>query len=128
MGATATVKGGLFETLAIPSLTQIQGRTPGLVRAVRQAMGKKGMRKARELALTLDGVVAGSAASDTNARVEASSELGGKRTVETETIVGRNSLAADVTELNAYLFAFSTKTTFGSSPVANKDGNPLGTQ
>lgn len=128
MGATATVKGGLFETLGLGSVTQIQGRTPGLIRLVRQAMGKKSMRKLRELALTLDGVVAGSAASATNAVVEANSELGGKRTITTETLVGRNSLAADVTEINAYLLAFSSKTTFGASPVANGDDNPLGTR
>lgn len=128
MAATATVKGGLFEAVGLNTLTQIQGTGPKR-RLISQAFSAKGMRVLRELAVTLDGVVAGSAAVATQGRVEANSELGGKRTIETETFVNRNSAAADVTEINADLLStLTSRTTFGSNPPANKDGNPLGTR
>jgi hypothetical protein len=127
MGATATVKGGLHETLGVMTLTQVQGRAPGLIRIARQALGKKSLRALRELATTLNGVAAGQAASAVNARIVASSELGGKRAVESEHLVNRNTAAGDVTELNDYLFTYSSKT-YDPTPVANGDGNPLGTR
>lgn len=128
MSATATVKGGLYETAGLTSLTQIQG-TNTQRRRISQLLASKGMRSVRELAVTLDGVIPGSAALATNARVEANSELGGKRVIESESLVNRVTVAGDVTEINTDLLNTLTgRTTFGANPVANGDGNPLGTR
>lgn len=128
MGATATVKGGLFESAGLNTLTQIQG-TGSARRRVSQLLATRGMRAIRELAVTLDGVVPGSTAAASVARVEASSELGGKRTIETEDLVNRVTTSADVTEINTDLLnSLTGRTTFGSNPVANGDENPLGTR
>lgn len=126
MGATATVKGGFWPENSVSSLTQVQGTGPGRRRISQQFKGK-GLRALREKAATLNGVVAGSAASETNARIENSTELGGKRTIETETLIGRVTTAADVSELAADLFNSLTSRTTLASPD-NGDGNPLGTR
>lgn len=128
MGATATVKGGLFESAGLASLSQVQG-TGSQRRRISQLFATKGLRDKRALARALDGVVAGSTATATNGRVEASVELGGKRTIESQSLVNRATVAGDVTEINAdFLNSLTSRTTFGASPVANKDGNPLGTR
>jgi hypothetical protein len=120
--ASATVKGGVFDGT---TLTSIQGS--GFARRqVAKHLGSKGLMDERALASALSGVVAGSNATKTLSRIESNSELGGKRTVETETIINRNTAAGDVTALAADLFAYTTKTTMASP--ANKDGNPLGTR
>lgn len=126
MSALATIKGGFFEQYGA-TYAPIQNRSP-MMRRVAQLMGAKGMMKTRELAETLDGAVSGSTASKTLGRIEANVEMGGKRTIETETLVSDATVAGDITEINGHLLAFSTKTTFGASPVVNKDGNPLGTR
>jgi hypothetical protein len=123
--ATATVKGGFWPEVGVLSLSSTQGS--GYARKqIARLFGTKGLMDERELAETLNGVVAGSAAVKTLARVANSSELGGVRAIESETIINRNTTAADVTALNADFFSFSTKTTLASP--ANKDGNPLGTR
>ena len=128
MGATATVKGGLFEQAGLATLTQISGVT-GTERRVQQLLSRKGARATRALMLALDGVVAGSNATATVGRVEANVEQGGKRVIETQTLINRNTVAGDVTTLNAdMLGTLTSRTTFGASPPANKDGNPLGTR
>jgi hypothetical protein len=76
----------------------------------------------------LDGAAAGSAALKTITRVEPNVELGGARVIETVNLVNRNTAAGDTTEIEATINAYTTKTTFGASPVANLDGNPLGTR
>lgn len=123
--ATATVKGGFYDANGASPLASVQG-SGWPRRAVAQLMGRKGLMDERALARALDGVIAGSNATKTLTRIEANSELGGKRTVETETLINRNTAAADVTALNADLFTFSGATTMASP--ANKDGNPLGTR
>lgn len=126
--ATATVKGGLFESAGLTSLTQVQGTNAGR-RRIAQQFSDLGLKGLRALAYALDGVAPGSNATATNARVVASVELGGKRTVETQTLVNRNTAAGDVTEINADLLSsLTSRTTFGANPPANKDGNPLGTR
>lgn len=128
MGATAVVKGGLFETAGLTSLTQVQG-TGSQRRRISQLFATKGLRDNRAIAKALDGVVPGSNTTATVARIEANEELGGKRTVETQTLVNRNTTNSDVTENNSDFFdSLTSRTTFGASPVANKDGNPLGTR
>jgi hypothetical protein len=126
MGAVATVKGGLFEQYGT-TLTQVQGTGPAR-RRVAQALSQKGQLALREIAETLDGVVAGSTASKTYSRVEANEEQGGVRVIETQSLVNRATTANDVTEINSDLLSLSSRTTFGSSPPANLDGNPLGTR
>lgn len=124
--ATATVKGGLFPEVGVTSLTSVQGSGSGL-RRIQQQFTDKGLREMRRRALTLDGVVAGTTATEAPKRIEANVELGGKRVIETETLIGRATTAADITELNADLYASLTSKTTMASP-ANKDGNPLGTR
>lgn len=125
--ATATVKGGLFETNGVLSLASMSGES-GARRLIREIMGDRSMLPVRELFRALTGAVAGTVATKTITRVQASSELGGKRAIETQTLVNRATTAADVTEFKDNFLAMTGKTTYGSSPVANKDGNPLGTR
>lgn len=125
--ATATVLGGFYETNGVPSLESVGGLGANR-RMIAQLLGTKQLMAQRELMTTLDGAAAGSAASKTYGRVVAAEELGGKRTIESQALVNRNTAAADTTEIEATINSYSTKTTFGSSPVDNKDGNPLGTR
>lgn len=126
MAATATVLGGFWPQNSVSTLTQVSGRGSARRLAAR-ALGQKGVMSLRELMETLDGVVAGSAASKALARVVASSELGGVRAIENETLISRNSAAGDVTTINADILTLSTRT-YTASPVANGDHNPLGTR
>jgi hypothetical protein len=120
-----TVKGGLFAQYgATHSLSQ---NVSPLRRPIAMLLGRRGMMKLRELLITLNGAAAGSAALKQIKRVAASSELGGVRTIENEDIVNRVSAAGDVTEINTDLTDF-TALTHDPSPVANLDGNPLGTR
>jgi hypothetical protein len=123
--ATATVRGGFYEANGATPLASIQG-SGWPRRQVARLMGTKGLMDERALARALDGVVAGSNATKTLARIENNTELGGKRVVETETLINRNTVAGDVTALNNDLFTYSGATTMASP--ANKDGNPLGTR
>jgi hypothetical protein len=128
MSATATVKGGLFETANVSSLTQV-GSPGNARRVISQQMTDSGMAAVREKEVTLNGAAAGSAAVATRARVEANVELGGKRTIEQFSVVNANTVAGDVTDVtNTMLKPLNERTSFGSSPPENKDGNPLGTR
>jgi hypothetical protein len=125
--ATATVKGGFWPQNSVSSLSSIDGRN-SLRRKAAMALDGKGQFYWRTLAIALLGAATGGAASKTLARIEANVELGGKRTVETETLINRVTTAGDVTNLTNDLYSFTSKTTFGNSPPVNKDGNPLGTR
>jgi len=127
VGATATVKGGFWPANGIGSLTQISGKG-SLRRIVAQALGMDQLQDQRELLETLNGVAPGATALKTSARVVAAEELGGKRLIEQVTIINRATTAADVTELNADFLTLTTRTSFGATPPANKDLNPLGTR
>lgn len=85
-----------------------------LSKRLAQLLNKRSLRADRELLLTLNGVVAGSAASETYKRVaHSTTNLGGVRTIETKTLLSRNSAAGDVTDINARLLAYrSTPTTY----------------
>lgn len=124
-GYSATVKGGLFETVGVTTLTAMQGKSP-LRRRISENFGKKSLLATRQKMRTLMGAAAGATATKTLGRIEANVELGGKRTVETETLINVATDAADITEINADFLAETSQTTFGSSPPANLDGNPLG--
>lgn len=125
--ATATVSGGFWPTNGVSSLASISG-TNAQRKSAAFALSRKQLLGLREIMETLDGAASGSAASKTLGRIENNVELGGVRVIETETLISRNTAAGDITDINATILAFSTKTTFGSSPVANGDGNPLGTR
>lgn len=123
--ATAQVKGGFWAQYAT-SFSSISGK--GFARRmIAQLLGKKQNMALREIMETLDGVAAGSTAQKTYTRVANSTELGGVRTVETQTLVNRATVAGDVTIINADLLTLSTRT-YDPTPVANGDGNPLGTR
>lgn len=125
MSAVATIKGGLFEQYG-STLSQIS-TTSAPRRRASQVLADKGMLDLRARMVALDGVVAGSNATKTVARVGATEDLSGVRPIEVETLINRNTTAADVTEINKML-SLTSKTTFGASPPANLDGNPLGTR
>lgn len=123
--ATATVKGGFWEQNGVPTLSSVQGVSP-FRRYIAMYTGKKGLMAARAVARALTGAAAGGAATKTLTRIANSTELGGKRTIETETIINRVTTAGDVTELKHDLFDMTANTTL-ASPI-NGDRNPLGTR
>lgn len=127
MTAIATVKGGFWPENSIASLTQISGTGSGR-RNVAKTLAHRGQLVLRELMDTLNGVAPGAAALKALTRITNSTELGGKRTIETVNLINRVTTAADVTRILNDIYLYSTKTTFGASPPVNKDGNPLGTR
>lgn len=77
---------------------------------IARLLDRKQLRKDRALISTLLGAAAGSAASATLKRVaHSTSELGGVRTIETETLVSRNTTAADDTELTTDYLTYSSR-------------------
>lgn len=125
--SSATVKGGFFPQNGVNPLTNI-GKESGARRLIRAMLGDRGLLPVRELLRTVTGAVAGTTATKNITRVAAAEELGGKRTIETQALVNRATTAGDVTEFKDTFMSMISKTTFGASPVANKDGNPLGTR
>lgn len=124
--SSATVKGGMFETAGLSTLTSMQGKSSHR-RFIAQLLGKKSMLKIRAKWLALTGAAAGGAASKTYGRIANSTELGGVRTIEQETISSGNTDSADETEIEAD-FLNLTALTSDPTPVANGDLNPLGTR
>jgi hypothetical protein len=125
--SSATVKGGLFETNGVATLTPQQGKSSWR-RLVSIAFGRKTMMAERSKLFALMGVAPGATASKTLGRVQAATELGGARVVEQETLYNAATDAADVTEAKQDFLGETLQTTFAASPVANLDGNPLGTR
>lgn len=77
---------------------------------VAQRLNVVGFMKDRELLRTLLGAAAGSTATKTRSRVaHSTTELGGKRTIETQTLVNRATTSGDVTDLKAALLAYDSK-------------------
>lgn len=117
---TITVKGGFFGQY---------GGTHTLVgdSSVRRAIARLFERipVLKELALTLNGAAAGQAALATKAQVQASSELGGKRTVEVVDLVNRVTVSADEDAIDNDILSYSAHDT---TPPINLDRNPLGTR
>lgn len=124
--AVATVLGGFFSQYS-PTLTQIKGKSPQRRRAA-QALAKQGVMDLRARMTALDGVAAGANATKNYTRVVASTELGGARAIETIALINRNTVVADTTMIEHDINTLSVNTTFGASPPANLDGNPLGTR
>lgn len=85
----------------------------GLRKRIARLLNQKGMRKDRALINTLLGTVAGSTATATLKRVaHSTSELGGSRTIETETLVNRATTAADDTDLTTNLLTYASRPTY----------------
>lgn len=122
--ATATVLGGFWSVNGVTSLTQLSKGSAR--RLVAQRLDGKSSMPLRQIMRTLDGAVAGSTATKTLSRIENNVELGGKRTVETETLISRATVAGDITIINADVLSLTGRTTSGASPIANGDLNPLG--
>ncbi len=92
---TATGYSGLWGT----SLVTVVDRG-ALERATKRIAARTKIQ--RKLALILNGAAAGSNATVTEGRVQAStSEQGGKRTIETNTLINRITTAADKTRIDA---------------------------
>jgi hypothetical protein len=122
----ATVKGGYWGELfgSYTPISSATGKNPtlrGIARRYRR------LRALREIAETLNGVVAGSTALATHTRVKAveapneEGQVGGVRTIETVTDVNRATTAADVAEILADVLSYPLAPT---TYPTNKDGNP----
>ena len=111
MSVAATVKGGGFDLWG--STMTLQRGVSSLAKLTARIGNVKELRKDRRLELTLLGVVAGSTATETlkHIKADATGELGGKRTIETENLVNRVTTSGDVTDLtNRYLIYASRPT------------------
>jgi hypothetical protein len=115
---SAVIKGGFFAQYGT-TLSTAHTRS-ALRRRAAFALSRKQTLGLQELMLTLDGAAAGSTASKTLSRVAAATELGGKRTVETQTLVSRATVAGDITDINADILSYNS---YDSTPVMNGDGN-----
>lgn len=122
----ASVSGGFWPENGVSTLNTIH-TTSALRRIASQALGKKSTYALRELMETLNGAAAGSTATKTYARIQANEELGGVRTIESQSLVNRVTTTADKNDINADVLSLSSKT-YDPTPVANGDGNPLGTR
>jgi hypothetical protein len=126
--ATANVKGGLFgDSAGLSQLVSISGKD-GRRSSAAKNLAQKSMLALRKIMITTAGVAPGAVATQTFPQVEANVELGGKRAITQTVLINRATTAADVSEYKNDVLAWSTRTTFGSNPVPNKDGNPLGTR
>jgi hypothetical protein len=126
--AVANVKGGLFgDSAGLLQLSSISGKDGRRSYAAKE-LGVKSQLALRRIMFVTAGAVAGATASVTFPQVEANVELGGKRAITQTSLINRATTAGDVTEYKNDILTWSTRTTFGATPVANKDGNPLGTR
>jgi hypothetical protein len=125
--AVATVLGGFWPANGVNSLATISGED-GERKIIQKMFGTRGHLAMRAVATALLGVAPGSNATKTITRVAPAVELGGVRPIETQTLVNRNTTAADVTEITQDYLTYTTRTSFGASPPANLDRNPLGTR
>jgi hypothetical protein len=92
-------------------------RTDGAYRRwLARHFNKTGNRKDRALIAALLGAAAGATATATRARIaHSTTELGGKRTMETQTLINRATTAQDDTDLTAQIFSYASQPT--SYPV-----------
>jgi len=125
--ATATVKGGFWETNGVPSLLSIDG-TNSTRDEVQYSLGRRQLLDQRAIIAALNGVAPGALASKAVTRIVADAELGGKRVVESVNLINRVTTAADVTNITNTLLRRADLITFGPNPPINKDQNPLGTR
>jgi hypothetical protein len=129
MGApyTAIVLGGFWPQNSVPTLSDIGAWGSGRKEAAYR-LSRRSQEVIAAKAVALNGVVAGSNVTVNHSQIQPSTELGGARTVETVALINRNTTAGDVTEINTDVLSYRSRTSFGNSPPANLDGNPLGTR
>jgi hypothetical protein len=126
--AVGNVKGGLFgDSAGLSQLLSVSGKDGRRSYAARE-LGQKSMLYLRRIMIVTAGAAPGAVATQTFPQVEANVELGGKRAITQTVLINRATTAADVAEYKNDVLAWSSRTTFGSNPVPNKDGNPLGTR
>ena len=126
--AVANVKGGLFgDAAGLLQLNSISGKN-GLRSRAAKILGTKSEYALRRIMFVTAGAAPGATASYTFPQVEPNVELGGKRVIVQTSLINRATTAADVTEYKNDILTWSPRTTFGATPVPNKDGNPLGTR
>jgi hypothetical protein len=123
---TATVKGGFWETNGVGSLSNHPGVRPSGRRMAAQWLD--GSFALRELIDKLLGQAPGTTALKTLGVIAASTELGGVRQVTQVNFINRATTVADKTEIDDDLLTMTGRTSFGDSPPANLDRNPLGTR
>lgn len=125
--ATANVKGGLFgDSAGLLTLAQISGRSSAR-RKVAQELESHAEYPIRQILATLIGAAPGATATKTISQIDGSTaELGGKRTINSVSVINRATTAADATEVIADFTTLQSRTSFGANPPANKDGSPLG--
>lgn len=103
--AIAVKGGGVFDG----TYTFIRDKS-SFRKIIARILDRKSMRSDRALVSTLLGAVAGSTATSQLKRVAHSqTELGGLRTIETETLVNRATTAADDTELTTQLLTYNSR-------------------
>ena len=126
--ATANVKGGLFgDAAGLQQLPSISGKNGKRSNAAK-SLGSKSEYAMRRIMYVTAGAAPGAVATYTFPSIEAVQELGGKRNIIQVNLINRATTAADVAEYQHDILTWSGLTTFGANPVANKDGNPLGTR
>lgn len=109
------------------------GAKSNLQRRISRAFEKRGAKVLGELAITLDGVVAGSTAAVSYNRIsnpdaDPTNEFpySGKRTIESVSLVNRATTAGDVTTLNAMFDDKFTPTSYPASKDGRKPGGMVG--
>lgn len=122
---TVTVLGGYWEDYGGGAMT-LENEDPKK-RRIAQLLDQPSNAELKELMLTLNGAAAGSAAAASHSRIKAGetsgsfeSDLSGARTIETVTDVGRNTTAADKSNIDSTILAYPLQPTY----PANGDGNP----
>lgn len=135
--ATATVKGGFWPTNGVTNLTT-DTKVPthaaagftgqGLEKRISRALSRKSLMWVRGTMIALNGIVPGGVVSVPYPKIQASPEMGGKRVIETELLASYTTTANSAAGLNQLFYRFTQDTSFGPTPPANKDGNPLGTR
>jgi len=125
---SAVVKGGLWETNGVGTLTPIPGSRSFGRRIAAQMLGGSRLLAFKELMDRLNGAAPGVTATKTIGVIAASQELGGPRAVVQVSLINRATTAADQQEIDDDVLTMSNRTTYGANPVPNLDRNPLGTR
>lgn len=125
--ATATVKGGFWESNGVGSLASMSGEN-GLRSEIEAVFNTQSLHAIRQVLITLMTGGLGQNATKTRTRIAPTVELGGLRPIETINLINRTTVAADQAEIVSDFLQQSQRSTFGANPPANLDRNPLGTR
>lgn len=127
---TVTGFSGLFDTIQPTGLTLSDSEN--IRKRISKVLSRsEGARELKELLLTLNGAAAGAAASATVARVGHTVDAGnpvvngGARTIDTVTVIGRNTTAADETAIDAMLNQVHAPTSYPVDASGNGGGGKL---